>query len=37
MRVDSKGTDFNFTDAGYISGMSHELRLNKRPMTAKPY
>ena len=32
---DSRGTDFNFTDAGYVQTLGHDVRLNKRPITAK--
>lgn len=32
---DTKGTDFNFTDYGYTCKGTHEVRLNKRPITAK--
>lgn len=36
MRMDDKGTDFNYTDPGYVQILTHEVRLNKRPITAKP-
>ena len=36
VRMDDKGTDFNYTDAGYVAQLSHEVRLNKRPITGKP-
>ena len=36
MRLDDKGSDFNYTDQGYVTSMPHAVRLNKRPITAKP-
>lgn len=36
MRLDDKGTDFNYTDQGYVQQLDHHVRLNKRPITAKP-
>ena len=34
--VEDKGNDFNFTDSGYQQNIPHFVRLNKRPITAKP-
>jgi hypothetical protein len=36
VRMDDKGSDFNYTDPGYVQVLSHEVRLNKRPITGKP-
>jgi hypothetical protein len=36
VRLDDRGTDFNYVDAGYVHQLSHEVRLNKRPITGKP-
>jgi len=30
------GTDFNYTDIGYVTHISHDARMNKRALTAKP-
>ena len=35
-RLYDKGTDFNYTDLGYTQKLQHEIRINKRPITAKP-
>ena len=34
--MDDKGTDFNYLDPGYAQVLTHEVRLNKRPITGKP-
>lgn len=31
------GTDFNYIDDGYVKNISHDIRLNKRPLTGKPH
>ena len=36
VRLDDRGTDFNYTDQGYVQSLPHQVRLNKRPITAKP-
>jgi hypothetical protein len=33
-RLDDRGTDFNYS--GYQTNLSHEVRINKRPLTAFP-
>ena len=33
---DDKGTDFNFVDEGYVTKLPHDVRMNKRPLTAMP-
>ena len=35
-RIQTKDTDFNYTDLGYTTQLAHEVRLNKRPYTAEP-
>jgi len=35
-RLDDKGTDFNYTDDGYVKNLPHEVRINKRAITAHP-
>jgi hypothetical protein len=35
-RLDDAGTDFNYPDLGYSTHLSHNVRINKRPITAKP-
>lgn len=35
-RIDDRGGDFNYTDAGYVTSLPHQVRLNKRPLTAAP-
>ena len=35
-KLDDFGTDFNFVDPGYVTNLPHEVRLNKRPLTAAP-
>ena len=35
-RLDDKGTDFNYADAGYKLQLAHSVRINKRPITAYP-
>ena len=37
VRLDDKGTDFNYTDEGYQTMVPHQARVNKRPTTAKPH
>jgi len=35
-RLDDAGTDFNYPDLGYSTHLEHNVRLNKRPITAQP-
>jgi rhodanese-related sulfurtransferase len=35
-RLDDEGTDFNYPDLGYSTTIPHAVRINKRPITAKP-
>jgi len=35
-KADYRGTDFNYVDEGYVTIIPHEVRINKRPLTANP-
>ena len=35
-RLDDKGSDFNFIDNSYEKSIPHDVRINKRPITANP-
>jgi hypothetical protein len=35
-KITEIGSDFNYLDPAYEAYISHEVRLNKRPITAKP-
>jgi len=36
VKMEDTGTDFNYVDDGYATNFAHSVRLNKRPITAKP-
>ena len=35
-KMDDRGTDFNYADEGYVTNLPHEVRINKRALTAYP-